>query len=179
MTKTSFLIVAMPALLAAGCGSAGPPKSTGQSSSNPGAAAYRYSDCMRSHGVTGFPDPRVSINGNHVSVIQALPPAAAASPHFKSAERACQGIMPGPGNARAEQQGHKQAFLAFARCMRARGVSGFPDPDPHGQITPAMLSASGVDLRSHAVYSAGIACAPVTHGLITAAQVRQATSGSH
>lgn len=171
----------MLALLGAGCGSAGPPTTTGQSSSsgNPGAAAYRYADCMRSHGVSGFPDPRVSVHGNSVSVIQGLPPSAAHSPRFKSAQKACAGIIPAPGNQAQQQAGHKQAFLAFARCMRTKGLSDFPDPNSQGQITPTMLSAAGVDLRSHTFYRAAIACAPLTHGLITAAQIEQAVSGQH
>lgn len=175
------LIVATVALLAAGCGSAGPRPSTGQSSSsNPGAAAFRYADCMRTHGVSGFPDPHVSVNGNRVSVIQRLPASAAASPRFKSAQRACQGIIPGPGNAvRSDQPERRQAFLAFARCMRAHSVSDFPDPNPQGQITPEMLSASGIDLHSRLVLDAGLGCVGVTHGAITAADVRAAVSGDH
>jgi hypothetical protein len=180
MNVSRPLIVATVALIAAGCGSAGPTSSTGQSSpNNPGAAAYRYADCMRTHGVTSFPDPHVHVNGNQVSVIQQLPPSAAASPRFKSAEHACGGIIPGPNNVQSAEAGHKQAFLAFARCMRAHGVSDFPDPTAQGQITREMLSASGVDLQSPLVLDAGLNCVKVTHGLITAADIHEAVSGGH
>lgn len=179
MTTTKALTLVTLALLGAGCGSAGPSTNSSSSSNNPGAAAYRYVNCMRSHGVSGMPDPHVHISGNQVSVVQGLPASAAASPHFKSAQRACRGIIPGPGSSRSEQPGHKQALLAFARCMRARGVAEFPDPNVQGQITSAMLSASGVDLHSRAVYRAAIACAPVTHGAITPAQINQAVNGQH
>jgi hypothetical protein len=113
-------------------------------------------------------------------VIQGVPSSAAASPRFKSAERACRGIIPSPGNAPTpEQPAQKAAFLAFARCMRAHGQSGFPDPDSDGKITPAMLSAAGIDLRSRQFAGAALGCVSVTHGLITAADVRAASSGSH
>ena len=135
---------------------------------------------MRSHGVTGFPDPHVRTNGNEVMVVQGLPPSAVASPHFKSAQRACRGIVPGPGNGpRSEQPGHRAALLAFARCMRGHGVSDFPDPNPQGQITQAMLSGAGFDLHSRPVLHAALSCVGVTHGAVTAAQVQSAVSGSH
>jgi hypothetical protein len=181
MNTSRPLIVVALALLGAGCGSAGPGPTTGQSAaSDPGAAAYRYADCMRSHGVTSFPDPHVRQNGNEIQVVQGLPPSAAASPHFKSAQRACRGIIPAPGNGpQRDQPGHKAALLAFARCMRAHGVSAFPDPNPQGQITRAMLSASGIDLRSHPLLQAALGCVAVTHGAITASQVQSAVNGPH
>lgn len=181
MNVSRPLIIATAALAAAACGSAGPAPSTGQSSSSdPGASAYRYADCMRTHGVTSFPDPHVHVNGNQVSVIQQLPPSAAASPRFKSAEHACQGIIPAPGNAgQSGQSQQRQVFFAFARCMRAHGVSDFPDPSPQGQITPAMLSTSGVDLHSRQFLSAALGCVGVTHGAITRADVYQVVSGNH
>jgi hypothetical protein len=182
------LIVVTVALVGAGCGAATPPSNTGQSSSNtgqsspsnPGAAAYRYADCMRSHGVSGFPDPRIHISGNSVSVIQQLPASAAASPRFKSASHACRGIIPAPQNAtQSGQAQRRQVFFAFARCMRAHGVSDFPDPTSQGQITPQMITAAGVDLHSHQVLDAGLSCVAVTHGAITRADIYQAVSGNH
>jgi hypothetical protein len=133
---------------------------------------------MRSHGVSNFPDPHVSVDGNRVSVMQAVPASDAAAPRFKSAQKACQGIIPGPGSE-PDQQQHRLAYLAFARCMRAGGMSSFPDPNSQGRITGAMLAAAGVDLTSRAFYRNAIRCAPMTHGLITAADVAQAASGSH
>lgn len=171
-------MIAGVAVLGAGCGSAAPPANTGQGSNGPGASAYRYADCMRSHGVSNFPNPRVSVDGDRVSVMQAVPASDAAAPKFKSAQKACQGIIPAPGSE-PDQQGHRLAFLAFARCMRAHGMSSFPDPNAQGTITGAMLAAAGVEPTSHAFYRTAIRCAPVTHGLITAADVAQAASGSH
>lgn len=183
MNVSKPLVVASLALLGAGCGSAGPSSrsSTGQSSSdNPAAAAFKYADCMRSHGVSGFPDPRVSSSPGHVSIAMVAPASLAGSRHFKSAQRACQGIMPSPGNAvRSDQPQRRQALLALARCLRAHGVSDFPDPNPQGQITSEMLSAARVDFRSHFFLQAALGCVGVTHGVITAAQIEAAISGPH
>lgn len=181
MNTTRALTLASVALIAVGCGSSKPPAGTGQNGSGgPAAAAYRYASCMRSHGVTNFPDPRVSVSPGRVSVAVMAPQSAVALPHFKSAERVCQGILPGPGSSsRSDQLAKKRALLAFARCMRARGMSEFPDPNPQGQITPGMLSAAGVNLHSPVLLRAALACVRVTHGAITAAQVESAVSGPH
>jgi hypothetical protein len=135
---------------------------------------------MRKHGVTNFPDPKVTVHGNQVSVMIGINPALTAAPQFKSAQRACQGLMAGAA-APSPQQLHarEQAFLAFARCMRSHGVPRFPDPTNQGQITPNMLSSAGVDLHAPQTLTAGLACASVTHGLITRADVARAVNGSH
>ena len=55
------------ALAVAACGGSTPPAATtsaSQSPQNGAAAAYKYADCMRSHGVPNFPDPKVHTTGN-------------------------------------------------------------------------------------------------------------------
>jgi hypothetical protein len=174
------LIIASLALLAAACGSSDPPASGDGSHSSPADAAFKYARCIREHGVPDFPDPQVSSSPGQTSIRQMVPGSVVASPQFKSAQRACRGIMPGPGNlARSDQLAHKAEFLAFARCVRAHGVSGFPDPNSQGQITREMLSAAGVDVRSQVVQRAALACVSVTHGAITPADIRAAVNGPH
>jgi hypothetical protein len=174
------LFIASVAALAAGCGSSNPPASAGRSSGSPADAAYKYARCIREHGVPGFPDPQVSSSPGETSVAQMLPKSVASSPRFKSAQRACRGIVPGPGSqGSSDQLAHKSEFLAFARCVRAHGVSGFPDPNSRGQITPQMLSSAGVDFHSQAFLPGAIKCVGVTHGAITPADIRAAASGPH
>lgn len=175
------MAVAGVALLAAGCGGASPTTST--SSSDAGApsqksivaSAFRYSRCMRTHGVANFPDPRVSASPGHSSV--GIAAVGHASPRFDAAQKACQGIMPNPQSSGQQQQqdlAHKHALLAFARCLRGHGVPGFPDPTTQGDLTPQMLTSAGVDLKAPAFLHAAVGCVGVTHGAITAAQVAQA-----
>jgi hypothetical protein len=173
--------IAAAAVLAAGCGSSSPKTS---SAADPpqsiATAAYKYSACMRDHGVPDFPDPRVSSSGGQVSVRQMVPASAGQSPQFKTAQKSCQSIMPGaninPTQVAAHQQAHKQVLLAFVRCLRAHGLPDFPDPNSQGQLTTQMISAAGIDLHQPAVLTAGKACVGVTRGAITVAQVEAAVA---
>ena len=82
-----------------------------------------FSKCMRAHGITNFPDP----NGHGINIAgTGINPQA---PAFRAAQTACFKLMPGggPNNQRASAAQIKQAD-ATAACMRAHGVSGFPDP---------------------------------------------------
>lgn len=63
------------------------------------AHALKFSECMRSHGISNFPDPEVSTNGAAVSIgirIRAgggnLSPQ---SPQFQAAQKACLGLLNG------------------------------------------------------------------------------------
>lgn len=136
---------------------------------------------MREHGVSNFPDPHVVSHDGATSVSQMVPQSAATTPGFKTAQKACQNLQPTPQNGPGpgEQQQHKQVLLVFARCLRAHGVSAFPDPNSQGQLTLTMISAAGVDLHAPSFLSAARSCVGVTHGAITMAQVVQAVSGHH
>ena len=170
--------------LAAGCGGSKSPSGTGtpsaQSSAQNGAeAAYAYSRCMRSHGVPNFPDPKVSSSPGHTSVAIAVNPSETGSPKFASAQKACSGILPTPGDARAQEQAHKQTLLAFARCLRANGIHDFPDPDVQGQLHLQTVIAAGVDIHSRTFLDAAKACVGVTHGEITMAQIQAGINVGH
>lgn len=169
--------------LAAGCGG-GSPSSTHASASTPrgpGQAAYAFARCMRTHGVSDFPDPQVVTSSGGGSVKQAVPAGAAASPAFKTAQKACQRFQPAPGSdgVPGNQEQRTQTLVSFARCLRAHGLTGFPDPNGQGQLTLAMINAAGVDVHGPAFVTAAKACVGVTHGAITLAQVAAAASGNH
>ena len=170
------------AALCAGCGSSPSRVPANAAAGGPGAQAFAYARCMRQHGVVGFPDPKVTISpgGGSARIAMMAPASVGNSPAFKTASKACNGILPGPGNAGSDHQGpSKQVVLAFARCLRSHGMTGFPDPTAQGQLTPQMISAAGVDVHSQQFLSAGKACVAVTHGQITIAQVEALASGRH
>jgi hypothetical protein len=173
------LAIIAVALLAGACGSSSS-SSGGASDTPPGpaGAAFRFARCMRAHGASGFPDPQLTRTpgGDAVGIRQAVPASAGLSPRFQAAQKACQGILPPPGRGSGGGGGGpgKQVLLAFAHCLRSQGVSGFPDPNGQGQITPQMISAAGVDLRAPSFMTAARACVGVTHGAITMAEVAQA-----
>ncbi len=60
------------------------------------------------------------------------------------------------------QTGPQQAGLEYARCMRAHGVPGFPDPGAGGGFTFAR--GSGVDPSSPAFRAAQAACEKLMGG---------------
>jgi hypothetical protein len=176
-------IIAMTAAaalpLAAGCGgSPSPPKA--QASKNPAQQAFAYARCIRAHGVPAFPDPQVSTSPGSVGIRQAVPAAAGLSRAFPAAQKACRSILPPPGNGGPGDHGpNKQVLLAFTRCLRAHGITGFPDPNAKGQLTIEMISAAGIDIHTPRVLNAGKACVGVTHGAITVAQVEALVNGRH
>jgi hypothetical protein len=180
-----FLAITSLALLAAACGSSPGSPSSGQSSNDPAQAPFRYASCMRDHGLTNFPDPVVTTTttpgggGSAVGVRMAVPASVGRSPKFKAAEKACKGILPAPGSREDRHGPSKQVFLAFAQCLRAHGISNFPDPNAQGQLTLNMINAAGVDVKGPVFFNAAKACVGVTHGQIPLGAVERAINGAH
>jgi hypothetical protein len=128
-TRTTPVAAFVCALAIAGCGGSSKPK-TAASGHN---QAVAFSQCMRSHGVTGFPDPS---SGGGIQ-IQAGSGVNPASPAFQAAQSSCQKLLPGGGPASGPPSEQvKQQMLALSTCMRAHGVSGFPDPSTGQRPAP-------------------------------------------
>lgn len=183
-TRLAVVVIVLPAALAAGCGSSGP-STTNTATTQNGAGdaartAFAYARCMRSHGVPSFPDPHVSVSPGRVAVGFRVTPAETRSPRFKSADHACQRIVPAPNNPTpAQQRARTAGLLAFARCVRANGVAGFPDPDAQGRLTLEMVSAAGVDIHAQKVLDAAKACVGASHGAVKLADIEAAESRAH
>jgi hypothetical protein len=121
-------------LLISACGSSAPTgTSTGSSGGNNTAAdaqkAVKFAKCMRSNGVSEFPDPHPDTSGNFT--IDGIVNGSSLDPNtpaFKQAISACKKLEPAgfTGSRRSAQQ--TQAALEFAQCIRANGVKDFPDP---------------------------------------------------
>jgi hypothetical protein len=140
---------AMLAVIVAGCGSA----SAGGGNNSTATArdkAVKFAECMRTNGVSGFPDPDASgqltidavANGSSIDTNGAA---------FKQALSACKGLEP-PGFTGPQVTPQlRTARLRFAQCVRDHGVPDFPDPSPNGPLvdtrripsadTPAGMSA--------------------------------------
>jgi hypothetical protein len=127
---------------------------------------------MHSHGVPDFPDPDSSGNIPKEKVVP-----LAGSPQFQVAQRACQHLVSGRQESTQQKRAQLADALAFARCMRARGFPSFPDPTNQGLLTPQMVTAAGIDLHQPELLRAGLACVPVTHGLLTRAAIERAVNG--
>jgi hypothetical protein len=179
----SVVAVAAISLLAAGCGGgsssngvASIPSSTNASARNAQQAMVAFAGCMRSHGVQNFPDPPTSSAGGR-SFKDAVSRIGARNPRFPTAQSACNHLLPNGGSSsRSDQQTRTQLAdeLSFARCMRHRGVTSFPDPNAQEGLTLAMVEAQGIDVHSPAVLHVVQACLPASHGALTAAKVAEA-----
>jgi len=125
-TYPSLIATAALGLLVCGCGGSAPSTSTASAGSAQATGALAFSRCMRSHGVSGFPDPDSSGNVPKNKVIP-----LASSPQFRVASRACGHLVPNsnrPQTTHAEVEAALSGMVSFAACMRSHGVQNWPDP---------------------------------------------------
>jgi len=115
----------------AGCGS-----SSGGRVGTSRTSALAYVHCMRTHGVPNIPDPGAE------GGIQLPSGINVSSPAFEAAQASCAKLMPnvGAGGRRAASRQDTQQMLALSTCMRAHGVSGFPDPTLYPPSNPQQYS---------------------------------------
>jgi hypothetical protein len=134
--RTAAVIAAATAIAA--CGSSSP-SSGGQTNPNQAQAQQEtvsFARCMRSHGVSNFPD---DLN------FQNVPGMNPSSPAFKTAQTACQHLLPvkyvpsQPPTAQAYAR-----LLHWAKCMREHGISGLPDPKPDPVPAPGSPGTAGI-----------------------------------
>jgi len=174
-----LIVVLIASSAISACGSSSSSPNTNASNS-PAAAAFRYGSCMRKHGLAGYPDPQVTTNPNgSVATAVAGPANASAAPAFRSAQKACSGILLAQSANNGSSGPSRQDFLAFAHCLHTHGILDFPDPNTQGEITGQMIDASGVDLKAPSFMTAADACVGVTHGTMTRAGVARFINRSH
>ncbi len=151
--------IAMVAVISA-CGSTAPAgTASGSSGANNTAAsaheAVKFAKCMRSNGVSQFPDPSGSgkftideiANGSSLDL---------STPAFKRAISACKDLEPAGFTGSKWNPQQMDAALRFARCVRKNGVSDFPDP-VNGQPLintnriPSTATKSGMSILNAAI----------------------------
>jgi hypothetical protein len=155
---------AMVLLAACGGGAARTASSAATGNSGPSEQqGIAHSQCMRAHGVPGFPDP--SPQGYvHLGPGKAINPN---SPKFLDALKICAKLAPVGG------QGTESHFdqlmtdlLKFAACMRAHGIEKFPDPVPYGNGGVQLLIPRGIGVNVHSPQfaTANRICQPLQPG---------------
>ena len=185
---SSVVAVAAFALLAAGCGGGGSAAGVASVASSTTAVTtttttqnglVAFSSCMRSNGVSNFPDPQRLAGGNLKLTLHQL---GANSPHFQAAMSACNHLLPNGGSGSPETAQQQRTRLAdelsFAGCMRSHGVARFPDPTAQGDLSVERVKAQGIDVRSPAVLRVVQVCLPASHGALTPAKVRAALNNA-
>lgn len=139
-----LLVPAGCALALAACGSSGTPSGSGGT-----PAGIKVAECMRTHGVPGFPDPG-SGGGIQFSDKSGINPQ---SPAFRAAQSVCFKLLPGGGPGRGHiSEARKLMMLKLAQCMRAHGLSTFPDPSAAPPSAPP--SGGGVAFGSPGAFLA-------------------------
>jgi hypothetical protein len=163
--QRSTVVVLVGCALLTACGSTGQPSGTATGAAN-GASGdktrdFEFSECMRSHGVTNFPDPTP---GGGIQLGPGLNPS---SPAFESARQACKRFLPNKGAPPATSASDRAAALTLARCMRAHGVPQFPDPafsPPRGAARVLVMRgmvfavSASIDPKAPAFQRAARAC---------------------
>jgi hypothetical protein len=151
------MAVVAAALVVAGCGSANSSAVAGgtgtsasaaaaagnRAASRPGSQtnALKFVRCLRSHGVSDFPDP--SSNGQLT-----IPPDDRNTSAFQRASKACQTLMPGAGGAEQTPTMSRAQELKLAECIRSHGVPNFPDPNASGAVPPNSVNVNSPKFRS-------------------------------
>jgi hypothetical protein len=135
----ALALIAMVVVISA-CGSTGPATTGGGSGSGGNdpattahAKAVKFAECIRSNGVTEFPDPDASGQFAYgiPSYSSPLNPNSAA---WRKAIGACKSLEPAEFMPTSFTPTQRAARLKFAQCVRANGVPDFPDPTAHGPL---------------------------------------------
>jgi hypothetical protein len=134
--------------------------SPSQSASSGMAVAIAYAQCMRSHGISDFPDPQAGPNGQGAGWL--LPAGLnMTSPQFQAAEKSC-GPMPNLGGSSVPPltEPQQRQYLRWAACIRAHGVPSFKDPTFPNGYPQFTISGDGAQMQA-----AQQACASYLRGI--------------
>jgi hypothetical protein len=123
----------------------------------------KYSQCMRAHGITDFPDP--SSNG---SLTIGIKPGSDLNPHDPrnlAAQSACKAYSPAGNPTPAEEATANANALRYSQCMQSHGIADFPDPNGQGTLT---INVGGdIDPNAATFKSAEQSCASLDTGFNT------------
>lgn len=124
-------------------------------------ALLAFSRCMREQGID-MPDPELGGRGAGMVVVG---PGVGGGPsaseeELRTADEECGHLIEGfePDLSPEEQDRMEDDMLAFARCMRERGID-VPDPEPGGGMRME-IGADGVDPRDPDFQAAEKICRP-------------------
>ena len=140
MALTVAAIAAVMVLAACGSSSPSSSRASGAGGRTDPAPAQAQQDilefarCMRSHGVSKFPD---DLN------FQNVPGINPASPAFKAAQTSCEHLLPvkAPPPAAPSPRTHAE-LLRLANCLRTHGYPSIPDPRTNPPPPPLSAAAN-------------------------------------
>lgn len=146
MIKNPVMIAALAAttLALGACGSGGKDDASGKSGQDKAfEGALKFAKCMRDEGID-MPDPQKQGNGG---IVQKLggPGRRLDQTKVQAAQKTCEHFMDtGGGGVKGgdpkEEAEHRDALLAYAKCMRSHGV---PMKDPQFSGNKVQMSIGG------------------------------------
>jgi hypothetical protein len=158
--------VALMSVLLAGCGGGSSPSvaSLGSTATTSPNTAYtpkgnsgsssqqlQYVQCLQTHGFPNFPEP----GPNTPAVEQAMSQIDLNSPQFQKAMKTCEKLLPKNVTSPPAASPKVQAeALKFTNCMRAHGMTDWPDPLPGGLV----MVPTGAAAKSLVYQNAAKAC---------------------
>ena len=154
-------------LVLVACGSSANKPSSGSGSYN---ADVKVAQCMRSHGVSNFPDPTAAAAGQGASGFSIQRTAGSSTftingvpmsgPAYTTAAKTCH--LAAASEPLPLTGAQKEAMIAKAHCIRTHGVPNFPDPffSPGGHGVGLHLPA-GINPQAPAFLHASKVCANV------------------
>ena len=92
------------------------------------AQLLKYAECIRSHGLSNFPDPGPAPGGGFAFRVEPGLNPRSPSPQFQKAEKECQKDVP-PSIANSTPARMAANALKYTDCMRSHGEPNFPDPN--------------------------------------------------
>jgi hypothetical protein len=172
-----LLAPALALALLAGCGPSGhsaaaPSPSSSMSEAQILEIGRQFAQCVRDHGVVGFPDP-ILIDGHLAAPNdQGGTDAKQALGNNPAAEDACKSILeriPASADRRKDHiptAAEMQQLLRYAQCMRDHGVPDWPDPQSNGDFPlSAQLQSEGKSPRVVAGFAACSSLLPEEQGV--------------
>lgn len=164
----AFLIPVVAAAGLAACGSS----SSNNDPSKP-AAMLNFAHCMRANGVPNFPDPggngsggiQIAVNqraGSGASMT--VNGVAVSGPAFQRAMNTCRSKLPNGGHPPPLSAKQRAEMLQFSQCMRAHGLTNFPDPSFSSSGPRIRFGGAGLNPNSPAFQQAQAACAKYRPG---------------
>ncbi len=148
-------IVALAAF-AAGCDGGGSPRAASTTSPTTVAqnGALAFARCMRSHGVSKWPDPTSDGVFDKAKLLQ----LGVGGSRLTSISHTCNRLHPNDGRPQQTITPADQAdYLRGAACMRAHGFPGFPDPTFQDNNVTLNIPSS-IDTHTFAFKTAAATC---------------------
>jgi hypothetical protein len=157
---TAVLLIAAASATACGASPSSPGiANLGTSSASPTSSsagqgsALAYSQCMRAHGISDFPDPNsagsLSLNASAGSDL------SPSNPQYQAANNACKSLK--PAVSQQQRQAVATALLNYSKCMRQHGISDYPDPS-NGSLRVGASPGSDLDPDNPQFQRANNAC---------------------